>query len=765
MVRMRRCSLWIAGFWLLLSGCGTPEQYLQKGKKAAAAGHQTEAVLDFRKAIQKNPQYAEAFRQLAESQILLGDLAGAVASLERALQLNPGDDTLRTRVADVALTLYLADPQRPRTRYDQVTKLSQELLAKNPKSFDGLRFKATLLYTDNRIPEAIEVFRQANTVKPWMPEVIQPLAESLRRNGQIAEAEDMATQLIARHKDHLPTYDWLYLLYQDTQRPAKAEAILVEKAANNPASSAAILQLASYYRQTNKPTEMVAALNRLIQRPKDFPNRFLLVGAFYAASHNWEDAARWLETGLKEDPKNSSAYRRQMVGVYLGQQKRKEALDLLEQLIQENPKDWGLRTERAQVWLAGTDKQEIVKATSEFEALVKAQPRDARLKFLLGQAYLKKGDKDLAGHMFAQAAAQQRLFLEPRIALAGLDRETQDFKDTLRLADEILAVDPNNFQGKLLHASASRGLGNLDMAESELEALARRDPHSPEVQLELGLTTLARKQYVAAERMFTSLYQSSRSDVRALAGLAAVYLAEGRADQAVQYVSQEMNRLPNSLEMHELLAATALNAGKSDIALEQYRKLIQMAPDNPKYYVSMADLFREKSDYGNEVAALEKASKLEPANAVVAGRLALAEDLSGNKQAAAADYKRSLDMAPSDPAFLNNRAYFLAENGGDLDQALAYSQEAIRKVPGNPAALDTLAWVYTKRKMNDSAIQILTKLVHDNPDVSSFHYHLGTALAQKGDRNKARNELTIALTKKPSPDEESKIKDLIGKLQ
>jgi tetratricopeptide (TPR) repeat protein len=765
MLRMRFCSLSIAGFWLLLSGCGTPEQYLQKGKKAAAAGKQAEAVLDFRKAIQKNPQYVDAFRELADSQMRLGDLAGAMASYERALQLKPGDDELRTEVADAALTLYLADPQRPRTRYDQVTKLSQELLAKDPKSFDGLRFKASLLYTDNRLPEAIEVYRQADTVKPWRPEVVQPMAEALRRNGQIAEAESLATGLIAQHKDNLSTYDWLYQLYEDTQRPAKAEAILVEKVANNPASSVAILQLASYYQKTNKPTETAAALNQLIQRPKDFPNRFLLVGGFYAATRNWDDAAKWFETGLKEDSKNSGKYRRQMIGVYLGQQKRKEALDLFDQLIQENPNDWALRTQRAQVWLAGTDKEEVKKAAGELELLVKAQPRDPRLKFLLGQAYLKKGDKDLAGQMFAQAAAQQRSFLEPRIALAGLDRQTQDYKDTLRLADEILAVDPNNFEGKLLHASASRGLGNLDIAQNELEALARQEPHSPDVQLELGLTTLARKQYAAAERMFTTLYQSSRSDVRALAGLAAVYLAEGRGDEAVQYVTQEVNRLPNSLEMRELLAATALNTGKSDIALDQYRKLIQMAPDNPKYYVSMADLFREKSDYGSEVTALETASKLEPANAVVAGRLALAEDLSGNKQAAAAEYKQSLDMAPSDPALLNNRAYFLAEDGGDLDQALAYSQEALRKVPGNPALLDTLAWVYTKRKMNDSAIQILNKLVHDNPDVSSFHYHLGTALAQKGEKAKARTELATALSKKPSPDEESKIKDLIGKLQ
>jgi Flp pilus assembly protein TadD len=181
--------------------------------------------------------------------------------------------------------------------------------------------------------------------------------------------------------------------------------------------------------------------------------------------------------------------------------------------------------------------------------------------------------------------------------------------------------------------------------------------------------------------------------------------------------------------------------------------------------VALADIFRQKSDYGNEIEALQKASKLSPEDAVVAGRLAIAEDLSGNKQQAAIEYKRSQEMAPSDPVLLNNRAYFLAEDGGNLDDALAYSQAAVRKLPNSPGALDTLAWVYTKRKNNDSAIEILNKLVKQNPDVAAFHYHLGTALAQKGDRGKAKAELAVALTKTPTPDERTKIQDLMGKLQ
>jgi len=458
-------------------------------------------------------------------------------------------------------------------------------------------------------------------------------------------------------------------------------------------------------------------------------------------------------------------YRVRLVTVYVNQNKRKEALDLLGQLIQALPDEWALRAQRAEIWIMGKDKNELLKAIDALQALVKKRPRDPRLRFLIGRAYFQKGDRDLAGQSFAQAAALQRAFLEPRIALAGLDRDQQNYKETVRLADEILAIDPANFAGRLLHASGSRGLGNLDIALRELELLAKEAPQSTDVQLEIGLVTLARKQYAVAERMFSSLYQSSKSDVRALAGLTAVYLAEGQTDKAMQTVTQEVGRTPDSLELRELLAATALNVGKTDIALEQYRKLTELAPDNTKYLVNLADLFREKSDYGNEVATLEKASKLAPDNAVVAGRLALAEDLSGDKRRAAVDYKRSLELAPTDARLLNNRAYFIAEDGGNLDEALEYSQAAVRKIPGSPDLLDTLAWVYTKRKMNDSAIEILSKLVRQNPDRSSFHYHLGTALAQKGDKTGAKSELTMALTKKPAPDEEEKIKTLMDKLR
>jgi Flp pilus assembly protein TadD len=181
--------------------------------------------------------------------------------------------------------------------------------------------------------------------------------------------------------------------------------------------------------------------------------------------------------------------------------------------------------------------------------------------------------------------------------------------------------------------------------------------------------------------------------------------------------------------------------------------------------MSLAEVYRLKGDYTNEAAVLERASKLSPGDGILKGRLALAQDFAGRKSQADLSYQQSLKMLPTDPALQNNRAFFMAENGGNLEEALQLTQAGLRKLPNNPNLLDTLGWIYTKRKMNDSAIHVLDGLVRKNPDVSAFRYHLATALYQKGDAAKAKEQLEAALTKRPSPEEEGKIRDLMGRIR
>ena len=160
------------------------------------------------------------------------------------------------------------------------------------------------------------------------------------------------------------------------------------------------------------------------------------------------------------------------------------------------------------------------------------------------------------------------------------------------------------------------------------------------------------------------------------------------------------------------------------------------------------------------IESFSKAKELAPTNALPYVQLALMYDSAGQRDQARPLYEQVLRIQPDHPIALNNLAFMLADTGADLDQAMTMAQRAKQKMPTNDDVGDTLAWIYIKKNLSDSAISILQDLTRKEPNRSTFHYHLAMALAQKGDKVQARREADAAARLNPSADEQKKIQDL-----
>jgi len=136
----------------------------------------------------------------------------------------------------------------------------------------------------------------------------------------------------------------------------------------------------------------------------------------------------------------------------------------------------------------------------------------------------------------------------------------------------------------------------------------------------------------------------------------------------------------------------------------------------------------------------------------------------GRSREATDAYERALRLDPENIVALNNLAYMNAETGGDLDMALRYAETAKRKEPRNPQIDDTLGWIYVKKNLNDNALVIFRSLVKQQPANATFRYHLGVALAQRGDVEQARQELNEALRHKPADKDAEEIRKVLAKL-
>jgi tetratricopeptide (TPR) repeat protein len=117
---------------LISTDCGrSARHYLNEGNNLFSQGKYEDAALNFRKAIQKEPRYGQAYFQLALAELRQNNGRDAYQNLSRAAELMP-DRTVKVRFADLNLAVYVADSRHAKVYYDRVVSLSDELLAKTP---------------------------------------------------------------------------------------------------------------------------------------------------------------------------------------------------------------------------------------------------------------------------------------------------------------------------------------------------------------------------------------------------------------------------------------------------------------------------------------------------------------------------------------------------------------------------------------------------------------------------------------------------------
>ncbi len=738
------------------TGCiATKQTYLSRGNKFYDQGKYADASLNYLKAIQKDPKFGEAHYRLGLSAMKLDRAREAYDSLYRATQLLPNRVDVTEKFADICLSYYLADPNHPTFLYKQIAELSDQLLAKDPNSYEGLMLKGYLAQADRKPQEAVDFFRKAIHINSSDQGVQAALVKSLLQTGETQAAEKLALDLINRQKSSYgPIYDLMYGVYASTNRQAEAENILKAKVANNPKKADWIVQLARYYRRSQKPAEMKAALQRLLDNPKDFPDGRLWVGDFYMSFRDYAEAVSYYQEGARatSDVKQKSVYQDKVLVAILSQGKNEEGLKLATQILKENPQDDTALGLQADLLLDTGKSQNIDVALRAFEDLSKRNPSDATIHLHLGRAYRKKGDLESARKEYQQAVRIQPDLVEAKYEMGLIDIMRGHAQDALEQANEILAIRPNYRPAQLLRTESLIRTGDLKTARIELSRLEKGSAQDNQVQFQMALIALYEKKLPQALDTLNRL--RATGDAQVFVGLAGIYTASRQFDKAFEALNDGLKRSSDTVVIHRQLGITAALARQFDRSISEFQKVLEVDPKSVETMRLIADIYALKGDRNAAVDMYRKAYETAPNN--VSSALALAGGLvqAGRMAEARTQYLNIVKAHPDDPVVLNNTAYLLADSGGDLDEALRLAKSALAKSPDQPAYSDTVGYVYLKKGLNDSAIQTFNILVRKNPHFAAFHYHLGLALYAKGNKDAARSELHTALGDHPSRQDE-----------
>jgi tetratricopeptide (TPR) repeat protein len=152
--------------------------------------HTAAARKQWDKAIQKLSRAAyltkkaELWKQIAEWQVLQGDSASAIRTLENALIVHEKSD-LATRLD---LWLALAETQMSAQNWELGAQACGEMLRLNPRHHSALELLATAFLQMNRLDEAIETIGRLLQISPRDPLHRLKLATLFQLQGKLGEA-------------------------------------------------------------------------------------------------------------------------------------------------------------------------------------------------------------------------------------------------------------------------------------------------------------------------------------------------------------------------------------------------------------------------------------------------------------------------------------------------------------------------------------------------------------------------------------------------
>ena len=324
------------------------------------------------------------------------------------------------------------------------------------------------------------------------------------------------------------------------------------------------------------------------------------------------------------------------------------------ELIESNPRDPYSRLLKGNLYELKGDSDSVVAAYKEAELLA---PESGTVKMSLANHYREVGDSVMLDNMMYEALLSEDFDVEDKVGILG------------------------DYLQKLLEAKGEKSRGDY-----LFKVLLEQYPHEPSVLDMSARYSAAKGDFREAASTIGYAIDLDATNEKYRLMLLSYLLADSRYDDIVQAYEDARKHIVPTLGMKNLYAGAAAQMEDSQKGKEILRSLIEdvdssLKDDNKEAIESL----RKNLDYDGLVWV-----------STLYCMLGDMDYKGGNPEDGFKAYEISLRFFADNALTLNNFAYFLSEEGRDLDKAKTMSRRSLDLSENNPTYLDTYAWILYK---------------------------------------------------------------------
>lgn len=511
----------------------------------------------YQKLTQVNPNGASAdvWARLGHAQDKTGEAAAALKSLNKALELDPGNmaalnllETLWQRElkfnpANIAAHANLASILQKKKQYDDAMreyKAAEQLANQDPRTpFDIKRTirlnMGTLMQETGKPDQAMEAYNTVLQVEPKNPLALYYKATLLRDTGKTAEAVATYFKVLDADPKNADTHEDLIALLFDPKYAEQTKPALAQYAQRVSDNADIQARVGETFHQRKEYERAVEYYRKALALNPKLAGVQANLGAALQAMGKTEEATLALKRAAELDPANATvkgllvdvqaaagyALTKQALDLQQSGQHH-EALPIFEKALATDPDNPEMRF--AYAVSLHNDKQ-LDKAIQEYQAVAAQAPGNAEYQYYLATALHQKGN--LAA---ARKAYQESLRLKPDYpeAAEGLGLINQqesntlletavaaygraDYKKVLETTDAALKKSPENATAYYYQGLAYTASGKGSLAVQSYRSALRYDPSFTDGYYALGVALDQQNDKPGAQEAYQKFVELSES--------------------------------------------------------------------------------------------------------------------------------------------------------------------------------------------------------------------------------------------------------------
>jgi tetratricopeptide (TPR) repeat protein len=259
------------------------------------------------------------------------------------------------------------------------------------------------------------------------------------------------------------------------------------------------------------------------------------------------------------------------------------------------------------------EQGKLDQAILEFNFVLAANPKEDRVRYYLGAAYVEKDAFDQAVSEFKKIPPESTLYADSRRNIALILRKQNKTEEAIRILEESIQAKPNDGDLYMILAAVYEKEDRLEKALSSLKKGLETNQNNVDIHFQLGALYDKMGDFGKMDVEMREVLRLNPNHADALNYLGYSYSDRGiHLEEALKLIQKAMELRPNMGYITDSLGWIYYKLGDYERAVIELEKANQLTPDDSTITEHLADGYLKLSRVEKAVEFYERALRLDP---------------------------------------------------------------------------------------------------------------------------------------------------------